>query len=256
VNACQLADKIRDADYPHGGPALNHRPTDAELKTILLDALASSNLSAYQTLYQQYCNRSNNAKTYLDLYNDIHDLVKFESDGVQSSTVIGDSEMEDSDASRSTKGSSKSSNSHSSRRLAQIAAAASQNSLQVAANTSANSNILYQQSPGQHQGKSPNNSGRSPQVVPCKNCKSTKHGTKWCTSTKCFEPNCGRTFPTADERKAHFISEHGTLGLKPSSSKPLKSALKDGSKKPKVKFSKAHRLVSLANRVQRDFDPV
>ena len=141
VNACQLADEIRDADYPHGGPALNHWPTDAELKTILLDALAASKLSAYQTLYQQYCNRSNNGKTYLDLYNDIHDLVKYESDGIKSSTR--DSEVEDSDASRSTRGSSKSSNSHSSRRIAQIAAAASQNSLQVAANTSANRNILY-----------------------------------------------------------------------------------------------------------------
>ena len=45
--------------FLHGGPALNHRPTDAELKTILLDAIADSKLRAYQTLYQQhYCNRS------------------------------------------------------------------------------------------------------------------------------------------------------------------------------------------------------
>jgi len=49
VNACQLADEVRDADYSHGGPALNHRPTDAELKTILLDALAASKLRANQT---------------------------------------------------------------------------------------------------------------------------------------------------------------------------------------------------------------
>ncbi len=38
IVACQLADEIRDAKFPHGGPALNHKPTDAELKTILLDA--------------------------------------------------------------------------------------------------------------------------------------------------------------------------------------------------------------------------
>jgi len=111
------------------------------MKTILLDALSASKLRAYQTLYQQYCNRSHNGKTYLDLYNDIHDLVKYESDGIKSSTR--DSEFEDSDASRSTRGSSRSSNSHSSRRNAQIAAAANQNSMQVAANTTANSNILY-----------------------------------------------------------------------------------------------------------------
>ena len=40
IVACQLADDARNAKFPHGGPALNHRPTDAELKTTLLDALA------------------------------------------------------------------------------------------------------------------------------------------------------------------------------------------------------------------------
>ena len=39
VEACQAADELRDAQFPHGGPALNHRPPDSELKTILLDAL-------------------------------------------------------------------------------------------------------------------------------------------------------------------------------------------------------------------------
>ena len=67
ITACQQADEVRDAQYPHGGPALNHRPTDAELKTILLDALSESRLGAYKTLYQQYCNRSHNGKTYQDL---------------------------------------------------------------------------------------------------------------------------------------------------------------------------------------------
>ena len=100
--ACQQAEEARDALYPHGGPALNHRPTDAELKTILLDALAASKLRAYQTLYQQYCNRSHMAKTYLDVYNDIHDLVKYESDGIKSSTAK-ESDMEESDASRSSR---------------------------------------------------------------------------------------------------------------------------------------------------------
>ncbi len=52
VVACQLADEIRDAKFTYGGPALNHKPTDAELKPILLDALAASTLRAYQTLYQ------------------------------------------------------------------------------------------------------------------------------------------------------------------------------------------------------------
>ena len=59
----------------------------------------------------------------------------------------------------------------------------------------------------------------------------------------------------AEERKTHYINEHGMLGAKSSPQKPLKSALKeDGNRKPKVKFSKAHRMVSLANRAQRDLD--
>jgi hypothetical protein len=121
--ACQQADEARDAQFPHGGPALNHKPTDAELKAILLDALAVSTLRAYQTLYQQYCNRSSIGKTYQDLYNDIKDLVKYDGDGIKSSTVK-DSDMDESDGSRSIKESSRSSNSHSSRRNQQIAAAA------------------------------------------------------------------------------------------------------------------------------------
>ncbi len=46
IVACQLADEARHAKFPHGGPALNHKPTDADLRTILLDALAISTLSA------------------------------------------------------------------------------------------------------------------------------------------------------------------------------------------------------------------
>ena len=118
IEACQAADELRDAQFPHGGPALNHRPLDSELKTILLDALSTSRLGAYKNLYQQYCNRSHNGKTYTDLYNDIHDLVMNDSDGVKSSTRDSDAEIEDSDGSRSTRASSRSSNSHSSRRQA------------------------------------------------------------------------------------------------------------------------------------------
>ena len=129
--------------------------------------------------------------------------IKYESDGIKSSTAKK-SDMEESDTSRSSRGSSRSSNSHSSRRNAQIAAATNHIAQQqVAINTVANANLLYQQeqSPGAH-ARSPTNPGPGPQQ-PCKNCKNTKHGTKYCTSTKCFETNCGKTFATADERKAH-----------------------------------------------------
>jgi hypothetical protein len=206
IEACQAAEELRDAQFPHGGPALNH-PLDSELKTILLNALSASRLGAYKNLYQQYSNRSHNGKTYTDLYNGIHDLVMYDSDGVKSSTRDSDAEIEDSDGSRSTRASSRSSNSHSSRRQAQIQHAASvRQAQQLAFNTSANSNINYQSS--NTGGGSPSNGTREP----CKNCKSTSHGTKWCQSPKCFEKNCGKTFASADERKAHFIQDlHGSL---------------------------------------------
>ena len=52
IEACQAADELRDAQFPHGGTALNHRqPLDSELKTILLGALSTSRLGAYKNLY-------------------------------------------------------------------------------------------------------------------------------------------------------------------------------------------------------------
>ena len=64
----------------------------------------------------------------------------YDSDGVKSSTRDSDAEIEDSDGSRSTRASSRSSNSHSSRRQTQIQQAASvRQAQQLASNTSANS---------------------------------------------------------------------------------------------------------------------
>ena len=85
----------------------------------------------------------------------IHDLVKYDGDGIKSSTAR-DSDMEDTDGSRSTKESSRSSNSHSSRRNQQIAAAVNYLAQQlVAPKTAANANIRYQeQSPGKSGGHS------------------------------------------------------------------------------------------------------
>ena len=243
IAECQAADDLRNAEFPNGGPALNHRPSDAKLKTILLAALAKSKLSAYKTLYQQYCNRSHITKTYTELYNDIHDLIKYDEDGVKSSTSKErDLEADSSDGSRSRNSSnSKSSNSHSSHRAAQIRAAAAFQEQQLALNTSANSSIHYQGSPNP-KGGSPKSTTREP----CKNCKSTSHGTKYCTSTKCFEKNCGKSFATADERKTHFIETHG-FGASSTPPQKIKPALKGS----KVKFSsKANRVVSKINRVQ------
>ena len=110
----------------------------------------------------------------------------------------------------------------------------------------ANANLLYQQhqSPGA-QARSPTNPGPGSQQ-PCENCKSTKHGTKYCTSTKCFEPNCSKTFA---ERKSHYVQEHGTNLRKPH--KPAapgkKSPFKGGKPKQSVKFANV-------NRVQADID--
>jgi len=82
IEACQAADELRDAQFPHGLLALIHRPFDSELlKIILLNALSPSRLlGAYKNLvYQQYCNCSHNGKSFTDFYKDIHDLVKHNS---------------------------------------------------------------------------------------------------------------------------------------------------------------------------------
>jgi hypothetical protein len=101
--------------------------------------------------------------------------------------------MDVSDGSRSTKESSRSSNSHSSRRNQQIAAAANYLAQQLVASNTAAKSGGHSSSPGQDAQQ------------PCKNCKSTKHTTKWCASTKCYEPNCGKSFKDAAERKAHYV---------------------------------------------------
>ena len=124
-------------------------------------------------MYQQYCNRSSTGKTYQDLYNDIHDLVKYDGDGIKSSTAR-DSDIEDSDESRSTKESSRSSNSHSSRRNQQIAAAANYlTQQQVASNSAANdTKSSHQASPAaihQAPGKEPSRharTARAPSISP------------------------------------------------------------------------------------------
>ena len=103
---------------------------------------------------------------------------------------------------------------------------------QVASNTAANANIRYQeQSPGKSGGHS-SSPGQGTQP-PCKNCKSTKHTTKWCTSTKCYESNCGKSFKDAAERKAHYVREHGFY--KSDDKQPpagRKSSLKKNQSKP------------------------
>ena len=108
---------------------------------------------------------------------------------------------------------------------------------QVASNTAANANIRYQeQSPGKSGGHS-SSPGQGTQP-PCKN-----YTTKWCTSTKCYEPNCGKLFKDAAERKAHYVREHGFYKSDDKQSPTgSKSSLEKGQSKPGVKFSKVNRV--------------
>jgi hypothetical protein len=133
----------------------------------------------------------------------------------------------------------------SSRRNQQFAAAANYFAQQqVASNTTANANIRYQEQSLGKSGSHLSSLGQGSQP-PCKNRKSTKHTTKWCTSTKCYEPNCGKSFKDAAERKAHYVREHGfykTDDKQPPAGR--KSALKKGQSKPGVKFSKVNRVQS------------
>jgi hypothetical protein len=58
-----------------------------------------------------------------------------------------------------------------------------------------------------------------------------------------------RLLPLLRNVKSHFIRDHGSIKRPPQ--QPLKSAMKDGSKHPKVKFSKASRATGAIHRVQR-----
>ena len=65
------------------------------------------------------------------------------------------------------------------------------------------------------------------------------------TSTKCYEPNCGKSFKDAVERKAHYVREHGfykTNDKQPPAGR--KSSLKKGQSKPGGKFSMVNRVLS------------
>ena len=84
---------------------------------------------------------------------------------------------------------------------------------------------------------------KAPSQPPCKNCKSTKHTTKWCISNKCYEPNCGKSFKDAAERKAHYVRERGFYKSDDKQAPAdRKSSLKKGQSKPGVKFSKVNRV--------------
>ena len=79
---------------------------------------------------------------------------------------------------------------------------------------------------------------------PCKSCKSTSHGTKWCPSSpKCYEKNCER--PSHPQTRGKPIS-YKNMDSRRSQRHP---SLKD-SKGGKDKFVKSQRLVGKVHRVQ------
>jgi hypothetical protein len=210
-----------------GQRSIINQATGAELKIILLDALAASALRAYQTFYQQYCNRSSTGKTYQDLYNDIHDLVKYEGDEIKSTTVK-DSDMDiqlylyvdvvhgTHEDKRSHTGGMKATVRGAPKRATEAATRTTPegtNRSQLRRTTLPSSKSRPTPQPtltyvikSSHQASPAVNHqapDKAPSQPPCKNCKSTKHTTKWCTSNKCFEPNCGKSFKDAAERKTH-----------------------------------------------------
>ena len=51
VRAMRDSIEERNREYPNGGPALNHRPTDEELKTILMHALDKCTVPSIHQYY-------------------------------------------------------------------------------------------------------------------------------------------------------------------------------------------------------------
>ena len=62
--AMRDATEERNREYPNGGPVLNHRPTDEELKTILMHALDKCTVPSIHQYYNTLLIRTSRSKRY------------------------------------------------------------------------------------------------------------------------------------------------------------------------------------------------
>jgi hypothetical protein len=168
VQAVRLNTAERDRKYPLGGPILNHRPTDEELKTILMNALEKCNIASIRQYYNSLLEIKNKTIPFETIFGEVRNLALTEDRATGAKRTFDQARDKFPQSRRSEP---------SAAQVKAFIASMSQSS-----------------------------EPKQPNRRPCANCKSTKHGTRQCDSTKCG--TCDKTFGSAIERQAHWDREH------------------------------------------------
>ena len=168
VQAVRLNTAERDRKYPLGGPILNHRPTHEELKTILMNALENCNVASIRQYYNSLLEIKNKTIPFETIFGEVRNLALTEDRATGAKRTFDQARDKFPQSRRSEP---------SAAQVKAFIASMSQSS-----------------------------EPKQPNRRPCANCKSTKHGTRQCDSTKCG--TCDKTFGSAIERQAHWDREH------------------------------------------------
>jgi protein-arginine kinase activator protein McsA len=147
VRAMRGANEDRDREYPNGGPVQNHRPTDEELKTILMHALDKCTVPSIHQYYNTLLETKNKNVPFEEIFEELRHLA------LTANRATGAKRKFERSEDRSTS----SSNGPSDDTITQVKAF-----------------ISYMDR--QRKGKSE-----------CSNCGSDKHMTRKCTSCRCGE---------------------------------------------------------------------
>ena len=74
VRAMREANENRDREYPNGGPVQNHRPTDEELKTILMHALDKCTVPSIHQYYNTLLETKNKNVPFEEIFEELRHL--------------------------------------------------------------------------------------------------------------------------------------------------------------------------------------
>jgi len=147
VRAMRQSTDERNREYPNGGPVLNHRPTDEELKTILMHALDKCMVPSIHQYYNTLLETKNKNVPFEEIFEELRHLA------LTANRAIGAKRKFEKSEGRQTS----SSPAPSDETIAQVRAFISLMDKQKKAKTE------------------------------CSNCGSDKHVTRKCTSVKCGE---------------------------------------------------------------------
>jgi len=221
-------------DYPTGLP-LTYAPSDIEKKGMLLRALGKSKIDVYSAIASHYRLKANEDKPFTTVWEDVERVIEFEarkdSHATGSSSWEKQPYQEQQSSAMLTSNISSGNNSSSNTRYAPEDRRNEKRGRQIEryAASKRGYNNAYQADRYQvptrdgDRGLASDNyrndnyrdhyqpsyvlyDANSAQL-PCKNC-TGPHATRECPSTTCS--TCGRTFQSAQERKAHYVEQHAT----------------------------------------------